>query len=225
VSEAENPAAAPGPAPAAGPAASPPPDAAPVRPAGGTPAWVPAAVVAGAVLLVEGFIVRQIQPGAGEEGVKFIGDLSLVSLVLGSLSLAAGYFAYLAARVALAEAFEALVGTAVTVTLYGVGWRVLYALLTGSSTELFFVSADWPGKAPVAAGLVGLLLSVAGFAACFRWTASIVWPYFRAGVALNVLAMLHLVVLLLGTVSALNLRFTPRLLGSGIDLTETGSGR
>jgi hypothetical protein len=184
---------------------------------------VPVAVVAGVVLFVEGLIVGQLRPEATEDGAGIVGDLATVSYGLGGLSLLAGWVAFLLARASLAPALEALVLSASTVALYAVGWITLLGALTGGAADLFFVKPlGVTGKGAALLAIGGLLACVGLFALCFRLTARVVWPFFRAAVALNVLAMLHLVVLLLGTVSYLNLHFTARLLGSGVDLTETG---
>ncbi|MHC4822123.1 MAG: Gldg family protein, partial [Planctomycetota bacterium] len=189
---------------------------------GSTPGWVPAAVVAGVVLLVEAFIVLQIRPEGGEGTPDFIGDLASVSGLLGGVSLLTGYFFFLRARLSLASAFEAFALSGLTVVLYGMCWRTLVGALTLNSETLFFVEPlGLVGKMANLAGIVGLVCFVLGFAWSFQQTAKLVWPFFRRGVALNVLAMLHLVVLLLGFVSALNMKYTARVVGTGMDLTET----
>jgi len=187
-----------------------------------TPGWVPAAVVAGAVLLAEGAVVHQIQAGEGEGTPRIISDVALASAYLGLLSLVAGYFAYLLSRVRLDDAIAALVLTAVTAAAYGLGALVLLDAIGGRAADLFFVR--WTGLAgngAKVAAIGGLLLCGGIFGLAFWLTVRIVWPWFRAGVALNVLTMVHLVILLLGVVSYLNHEFTPHWLGTGADLTET----
>jgi hypothetical protein len=201
----------PGPAGAAAPAAD-----------AEVPSWVGIAVVAGAVLFLQGFLIRTIGQAAGGEGPGVVGDLALVAWLLGALALGAGYFAFLNARAGLAGAFEAMAASCAAVLLYLLSWRILGALVSDGSADLFFVKpTGLAGRGAAGVALAGLLAAVAGFGFAFRWAAKLGWPYFRAGVALNVLAMFHLVVLLLGVASALNLRFTPRFLGTGIDLTSS----
>ena len=189
-----------------------------------TPGWVPGAVVAGAVVVLLGFVVKQIRLGGAEEGAPDFGaDLARVFFVLGPVALVAGYAGYLLSRVALPAAFEALLFTALAGGAYLLGASILLNSLAGDAASLFFV--QWfglTGKAAAGAAMAGGLLCAAGFAAGFWFTARIVWPYFRAGVALNVLLMVHLVIALLGVVSFLNVRFTTTHLGTGLDLTETG---
>ena len=189
-----------------------------------TPGWVPAAVVAGAVVVLLGYVVREIRFGAGTEGgTSFADDLARVFFLLGATSLAAGYGGFLLARVPLAGAFEALLYTALAAGSYALGASVLLNSLAGKADSLFFVA--WfglAGKQAALAAIAGGILCAAGFGAGFWFTARIVWPYFRAGVALNVLLMVHLVFGLLGVLSFLNHRFTSAHLGSGMDLTEGG---
>jgi len=202
--------------------------AAPEEPAGPalarTPAWVPGAVVAGAVLVLLGLVVGQVRPGGGsEEASAFVSDLGTMLTFLGGLSLVSGYLAYLLSRVPLAGAFEALLLTVLTAGSYVLGASILFTTLAGNASTLFF--AEWfglAGRGAAIASIVGGLLCGGTFCTGFWLTARLVWPYFRAGVALNVLLMLHLVVGVLGVVSFLNDRFTPTLLGTGLDLTETG---
>jgi hypothetical protein len=188
-----------------------------------TPGWVPAAVVAGAVLLIEGFIVSRIRP-EGEAGARsLVSDVAMVSYLVGALSLLAGYSAFLMARVPLFRSLEALVLTAVAVVSYGFSWNVALAALGGESATLAGIGGmGLEGKwANLAA--VGLwLASAAAFTFSFKWWTGMVWPHFRGWVALNVLAMVHIVVFLLGFVSWLNVQYSPRWSWSTIDLTGTG---
>lgn len=222
-------AAAPAPAPTEPDA--PAPQSPPPAPADGgapllrsTPGWVPAAVVAGAVVVLLGYVVREIRFGAGTEGgSSFADDLARVFFLLGATSLAAGYGGFLLARVPLAGAFEAMLYTALAAGSYALGASVLLHSLAGKADSLFFVA--WfglAGKQAALAAIAGGILCAAGFGVGFWFTARIVWPYFRAGVALNVLLMVHLVVGLLGVVSFLNKRFTATSIGTGLDLTEGG---
>jgi hypothetical protein len=187
-----------------------------------TPEWVPSAVVAGAVFTALGFFVSRIRPEAGGDAYAVVGHLAGVVLALGVLSLLGGYFAYLLSRRGFASALEALVLSAVSLLCYGVGWAVVFGTLSGDAPSIFFVKPlGLEGKGAALAAIAGLAACVALFALSFRWAAGIAWPHFRAGVALNVLAMLHLVVFVLGAASYVNVTFVPRWLGSGIDLTAT----
>jgi hypothetical protein len=185
---------------------------------------VPAAVVAGAVTVLLGFVVREIRIGAGADGGgAFADDLGRVFFFLGATALVAGYGGFLLARVALASAVEALLFSALAAGSYALGGSIVLNSLAGKADSLFFVAWFGLGGKPAAlAAMAGGLVCAAGFGSGFWFTARIVWPYFRAGVALNVLLMVHLVVALLGVVSFLNHRFTAAHLGAGIDLTETG---
>lgn len=189
-----------------------------------TPGWVPGAVVAGAVLVLLGFVVLEVRLAPeGEDAASFVSDLGKVLIFLGGLSLVSGYFGYLLSRVPLAAAFEALLLTMVTASSYLLGAGILLSSLAGDAGSLFFVQwFDLSGKGAAVAAIAGGVVCAGAFCAGFWLTARIVWPYFRAGVALNVILMVHLVVGVLGVVSFLNDRFTPTLLGTGIDLTETG---
>ncbi len=186
------------------------------------PAWVPATIVAGAVLLLLGLIVGRIRAPGASELADSVGDLASVSMGLGLVSLLVGTFFHLLEGRDLPAAIEGLATSAATLVLYLLSWATLLALLAGTEADAFFVApTGLEGRAAKGLAVAGLLVFVGGFAGCFRWTARILWPHFRAGVALNVLAMVHLIVLLLGAVSALNLKFTARVLGGGLDLTST----
>jgi len=203
------------------PAAPPPEPDVPVLPA--TPKWVPAAVVAGAVLLVEGLIVTRIKPAAAEGSPSLVGDAGTVAFFLGALSLLGGYFAFLLSKVSFPRALEALALTASTLFSYFGMWWVLLLALNGEASSIVGIrDAGWTGLTAklAAVGVVGIC--VGAFAVSFTWWTGILWPYFRGRVALNVLAMLHLVVALLGIVSVLNVRFVPKWSGSTVDLTGTG---
>ncbi len=193
----------------------------PVLPA--SPRWVPAAVVAGAVLLVEGLIVSRIRPEIAAGAPSPVTDAGGVAMVLGALSLLGGYFAYLLSRVAFPRALEALALTALAVCSYIVMWWVLLLALNGdASTILGIRQAGWTGPMAAFGAIGAVVLCILVFAVSFHWWTSIVWPFFRGRVALNVLAMLHLVVVLLGVVSYLNARFVPGRTWATVDLTETG---
>jgi len=197
-------------------------------------------VVAGVVLLLEGFIVGKIAPSPDAMGMEpdgsllpgpggagtIVSTISQLSIVFGLLGLLAGFFAHLCSKVDLASAFESFFLSLIGLVSYGLGWYVLFSCVTGAAGDLFFIrkvealqGLGARGQTAVAAG--ALVVLVALFVVAFLWSARIAWPHFRAGVALNVFAMLHLVVLLLGVVSALNVKFSARYLGSGLDLTET----
>ncbi|NUN52181.1 MAG: Gldg family protein, partial [Planctomycetaceae bacterium] len=202
---------------------------APSRPAlAASPGWVPAAVVAGAVLFVEGLIVGRIQPGEGEGSARIVGDLARVSMALGALTLLGGWFAFLLSRSGIAEAISGLLLSVVGAGAYLVSWMVLLKALAGRSADLFTketlgfegLALEGRGAALLAIGVLAAGLLLTAFAV--HRVARAAWPHFRSGVALNVLAMLHLVVVLLGAVSWVNLRYVPAKLGTGIDLTETG---
>jgi len=211
--------AAPGPSPSAPPAAAGDEGPALAR----TPGWVPAAVVAGAVLLVEGFIVSQIRADASEGSPAFVADLATVSFLLGALSLVAGYSAFLLARVPAAKSIEALVLTAVAVFAYGWSWNVALTSLNGEAASLAGIrDAGLTGKGAAFGAIAMWFLSATAFAFSFKWWTGIVWPHFRGWVALNVLAMVHIVVFLLGVVSWLNVNYTPRPKWTTLDLTGTG---
>lgn len=188
-----------------------------------TPGWVPAAVVAGAVLCFGGLVVGRIQAGEGEATPGIVADIAMVLRWLGLLSLLTGYLAYLLSSVNFADAIAALVLSAVAVTAYGLGVVIVVDSLGGRATDLFFVkSLGLEGNAAKLLAIGGLAVSAGIFGAAAWMAMRIAWPYFRAGVALNVLLMVHLVVFLLGVVSFLNQRYTPHWLGTGADLTETG---
>ena len=206
-----------------------PPPGSPPGPApalGATPGWVPAAVVAGAVLLVEGVIVGRIQPGDGEGAARVVSDLAGVSMGLGLLSLVSGYLAFLLSRTGVAEAITGLVLSAVGVLAYALSWTVLLKSLAGQAADLFSKETlglsflELEGKGAAVAAILVLVAGLAACAFCIRTVARIAWPHFRSGVALNVLAMVHIVVVLLGVVSWINFRYVPGTVGS-VDLTET----
>jgi hypothetical protein len=139
----------------------------------------------------------------------------------------AGYFAFLLSRAGLSEAIGGLVLSAVGLVAYGTSWAVLLKAVAGKSADLF--SADslgvealaMEGKAAALAAIVVLLAGLVVCAFCIHFVTRIAWPHFRSGVALNVLAMVHIVVVLLGVVSWINSKYVPEKVGTGIDLTET----
>jgi hypothetical protein len=188
-----------------------------------SPRWVPAAVVAGAVLLIEGFIVSRIKPDAAEGSPALVGDIALVSFFLGSVALLAGYCAFLLSKVSLPRAMEGLVLSGVALFSYYATWFILVTSLSGDAASLpGFKEAGLEGRG-AALGAIGAIAAFTGiFTAAFKWWTGIVWPHFRGWVALNVMAMVHLVVLLLGVASYLNVRFVPRWEWATVDLTETG---
>jgi ABC-type uncharacterized transport system involved in gliding motility auxiliary subunit len=190
---------------------------------GETPRWVPAAVVAGAVLCIEGFIVSRIRTGATEGSPSAVETLAVLSLGLGILGLAGGYVAFLLARVSLARTFEAVVLTVVAGISYYWMASVAVRTLNGDAEAILGVrELELTGKAAALGAIGWIVVCVVAFVLSFRWLTGIVWPHFRSGVALNVLAMVHLVVVLLGVVSFLNKRFVPRASWATLDLTETG---
>jgi hypothetical protein len=178
--------------------------------------------VAGAVLLIEGYIVSRIRP-EGESGARsLISDLATVSYLLGALSLVAGYSAFLLARVSLTRSLEALVLTGISVLSYFWSWHVAIETISGEAASTFGIKEmGLEGRGAAAGAVVLWLLLAAAFTFSFKWWTGLVWPHFRGWVALNVLAMVHFVVFLLGVVSFLNVRYSPRWELGTIDLTGT----
>ena len=187
------------------------------------PRWVPAAIVAGAVLCVEGLIVSRIRPETASDVPSAVTDAGGVAFLLGALSLIGGYFAFLLSRVSFARALEALALTALTLFSYLGGMWVLLAALNGNASTIVGISdLGLTGRGAAMGAIAAVVICVAVFAVALKWWTAIVWPRFRGAVALNVLAMLHLVVVLLGVVSFLNVRFVPGWTWATVDLTETG---
>ncbi len=190
---------------------------------GSTPGWVPAAVVGGAVLLVMGFIVSRIKPDSTEGSRAFVSDLATVAYLLGLLALVSGYCAFLLARVPVQRAIESLVLSAVSVLSYAWTWFVILESLNGDAASVVGIrDLGLTGKNASMGAIAMIALTITVFVFAFRWWTGIVWPYFRSGVALNVLGMVHVVVFLLGVASFLNVRFVPRPKWTTIDLTGTG---
>jgi ABC-type uncharacterized transport system involved in gliding motility auxiliary subunit len=175
------------------------------------------------VLLAQGWIVSRIKPDSTEGSPALVSDLATVAYILGGLALVSGYCAFLLARVSLQRAIESLVLSAVSVLSYWWTWWVALAALNGDAASIVGIkdlglTGRWAALGSI--GMIGVAIVVFIFA--FRWWTGIVWPFFRSGVALNVTAMVHIVVFLLGVASFLNVRFTPQAKWATVDLTETG---